>query len=145
MGVFKFLIPIWAAIAIYSLFSFFNGPKGISAFNQLKFEHEQQINNLEKLGYINDELEKIKNNLLFDYDTQLVYARQIGYAHEDERFIRIVGLGNLKNMPAITGEVYFAKEPDFIPDKSLKIAVFCIGLFIFAFLFVLELIETRVR
>ncbi|MDR0300909.1 MAG: septum formation initiator family protein [Treponema sp.] len=140
----KYLIGVWAAIAVYTLFSFFTGPKGMSAYNQLLFEREQQWANIKELGIINEELEKERNNLLYDHDTLLVYARQLGYGYEDERFIRIVGLGNTKHTPAVSGNMYIVKNPDYLSDKIIKIVSLCVGLLIFAFLFMLEVIDSKV-
>jgi len=145
MRIFKYLIGVWTAIAVYALFLFLSGPRGISAYNQLLSEYEQQLANVNELENINEELERTKNNLLFDHDTLLVYARQMGYAQEDERFIRIVGLGSMKSPPATTGKVYIAKEPDFLSERSIKIVSLCAGLLVFGLLFTLELIESRVR
>jgi len=145
MRAFKYLVGFWTAIAVYTLFSFLSGPKGVSAYNQLLSERRQQFANIDELDYINEELEKTKNNLLFDYDTQLVHARRMGYAQEDDRHINIVGLGSVKNTPAEIGKVYIIKEPDFLSDKTIKIVSLCAGLLVFAFLFSLELIESKVR
>jgi cell division protein FtsB len=145
MRSFKYLIGIWTAIVVYTLFSFFTGPKGLSAYNQLQFERDQQWENIKELGILNEELEKAKNNLLYDQDTLLVHARQMGYGYEDERFIRIVGLGNIKNTPAVTGNVYLVKNPDYLSDLIIKITALCAGLLIFAFILMLEFIENRVR
>ena len=137
----KYLIGVWVAVLIYAFFSLLGGPKGISAYNQLLSEREQQVANIEQLEFINEELENAKNNLLFDRDTMLVYARQMGYAQEDERFIRIVGLGNISSPPAMTGKTYMTKEPDFLSEKTIKIISICAGLLIFSFLLTLELID----
>ena len=145
MRISKYLIGIWTAVAVYTVFSFFSGPKGLSAYNQLLFEREQQWANIKELGIINEELEKERNNLLYDQDTLLVHARQLGYGYENERFIRIVGLGNPKNTPAVTGNVYMIKNPDYLSDKIIKIVSLCVGLLVFAFLFMLELIDSKVR
>jgi cell division protein FtsB len=145
MKIFKYLFAFWTAIVVYSVFTFFYGQGGLSAHNQLLTEREQQMANIRDLWVLNEELEKTKNNLLYDYDTLLVYARQMGYGYEDERFVRIVGLGNSKNIPANAGKVYKSKDPDFIPDKNIKIAALCAGLLVFAFMFMLEFIETRTR
>ncbi|MCL2805537.1 MAG: septum formation initiator family protein [Treponema sp.] len=142
MRIFKYLLGIWAAIAVYALFSFFAGPKGMSAYNYLLSEKEQQWENIRELGIINEKLEITRNNLLYDQETLLVYARQMGYGHEDERFIRIVGLSSTKPVPAEVGNVYSAQKPDYISDKSIKIAALCIGFLLFAFLFMLEFIES---
>jgi cell division protein FtsB len=145
MRVFKYLFALWTAVAVYTLFSFLGGPGGLSAYNYLLSEKERQLANIRELGIINDELEKTKNNLLYDQDTLLIYARQMGYGYEDERFVRIVGLGNKTNTPAVTGKVYVAQNPDFISDKSIKIVALCAGLLVFAFVFMLELIDRRVN
>jgi cell division protein FtsB len=145
MRISKYLIGVWTAIAVYTLFSFFSGPKGLSAYNQLLFEREQEWANIKELGIINEELEKERNNLLYDQDTLLVHARQLGYGYEDERFIRIVGLGTAKNTPAITGNVYMVKNPDYLSDKTIKIVALCVSLLIFSFLFMLEVIDSKVR
>jgi cell division protein FtsB len=145
MRISKYIIGVWTAVAVYSIFSFFSGPKGLSAYNQLLFERDQQWSNIKELGIINEELEKERNNLLYDQDTLLVHARQLGYGYEDERFIRIVGLGNIKNTPAVTGNVYTIKDPDYISDKTIKIVSLSAGLLLFAFLFMLEIIDSKVR
>jgi hypothetical protein len=143
MRVFKYLIAVWTAIAVYTLFSFLGGPKGLSAYNYLLGEREQQWYNIKELGIINEELEKTRNNLLYDHDTLVVHARQMGYGQEDERFVRIVGLGTVKNNPEITGNIYSIQNPEFISDKSIKIAAICLGLMVFTFFFMLEVIENR--
>jgi len=145
MRIMKYLTGIWAAIAVYTLFSFFGGPKGLIAFDYLLNEREIQLDNINDLGIINEELDRSKNNLLYDYDTMMVLARQLGYGREDERFIRIVGLGNTLPVPVITGKVYSAQNPNFIPDLNIKITALCAGLLVFAFLLMLEIIEKRTR
>ena len=143
--VFKYLAGFWAAIAVYVVFSLISGPRGLSAYNQLLAERGRQQANLDDLAVVNEELEKITNSLLYDKDTLLVHARQLGYGQEDERYIRIVGLGGINTPPNTAGKVYFAAIPDFLSDKIIKITALCIGLAVFAILFVLELIESRTR
>ena len=145
MRIFKYLIGIWAAIAVYALFSFFAGPKGLSSYNFLLSEKEQQRENIRNLELLNEELERSRNNLLYDHDTLLVQARQMGYGYEDERFIRIVGFSNIKPIHAEVGNIYTAQKPDFIIDRHIKIAAFCLGLLLFAFLLTMEVIDRRSR
>jgi cell division protein FtsB len=145
MKIIKYLFGIWVAIAIYTFFSFLTGPKGLSAYNYLLSEKEQQWTNIRELEVINEELERTRNNLIYDHDTLLVHARQMGYGHADERFIRIVGLSSIKPIPAEAGRVYTAQKPDFISDRSIKIAALCIGFMFFAFLFMMEFIEKRTK
>jgi len=143
MRISKYLAGVWIAVAVYTVFSFLGGPKGMSAYNYLLNEREHQWANLRSLGTLNEELEKTKNSLLFDDDTMLVYARQMGFGQEDERFVRIVGLNNNKNNPTTAGYVYIAQKPDYIPDLSIKIAALIAGFLIFTFLLMLETIEKR--
>ncbi|MDR0320758.1 MAG: septum formation initiator family protein [Treponema sp.] len=145
MRVFKYLIGIWTAIVVYTIFSFLGGPTGLSSFNYLLSERDRQWDNIKNLGIINEDLERTRNNLLYDQDTLLVHARQMGYGQEDERFVRIVGLGTVNTAPAVAGNVYTAQYPDFLSDKSIKIAALCFGLLVFVFFFMLEFIETRSR
>jgi cell division protein FtsB len=145
MRILKYLIGIWTAIVVYTFFSFLSGPKGISAYNELLSERGVQWSNIVELRNINEELERIKNNLLYDYDTILVHARQLNYGQEDERYFRVVGLGNVKNTAAVTGKVYITNEPDFMDDRTIKIVSLCVGLLVFAFFFSLELIESKYR
>ena len=145
MKILKYLAGIWIALAIYTVFSFLGGSMGISAYNYLLAERDLQWENIMELGILNQELERARNNLLFDEDTILVHARDMGFGGENERFIRIVGLGNTKPVPAISGSVYSAQSPDFIPGNFIKIASFCVGLLVFTFLLTLEIIEKRSR
>ena len=145
MRIFKYLLGIWAAVAVYTLVSFLAGPNGLSAYNFLVSEKEQQWGNIRELGIMNEELERMRNNLIYDQDTLIVQARQMGYGHKDERFIRIVGLSNIKPIPAEVGTVYFTQKPDFFSDKNIKIAALCIGFLLFAFTFMLEIIDKRTR
>ena len=115
------------------------------AYNYLQEEKAQQWANIKELGIINEELEKNRNNLLYDQDTLMVHARRMGYGDENERFVRIVGLGNIKTTPAVTGNVYIAQKPEYISDKSIKIAAIIAGLLVFAFLLMLEIIDTKTR
>ena len=145
MKVTKYLAGIWIAVAVYTIFSFLGGPKGLSAYNFYLAEREHQRENIHNLGQINEELEKTRNSLLFDHDTMIVQARQMGFGQEDEHFIRIVGLNNKKSIPSSSGYVYTAQKPEFISDLSIKIAALISGFLIFAFLFMLETIEKRTQ
>jgi cell division protein FtsB len=144
MRAFKYLIALWTAFAVYSVFSLLNGAAGIPAYEKLSAEREKQWENMKNLGLINEELENTKNNLLYDRDTIAVYARQLGYGREDERFIRIVGLGGVKNPHTTAGQVLVAEPPEFIPDRIIKIGALCAGLAVFALFFVFEIIRSGV-
>jgi len=141
--IFKYVAGIWIALTVYAVFSFLGGARGVSAYNYLLSERENQWENIRELGLLNEELERTKINLLFDEDTIMVHARQMGFGYEDERFIRIVGRGNKKTVPVLSGSIYTAQNPDYIPDRYIKIAALCVGLLVFVFLLTLEIIEKR--
>ena len=143
MSSFKYLIGIWTAVAVYTLLSFLGGSKSLSAYNFLLAERDRQRENLGRLEILNEDFERTKNNLLYDQDTQMVLARQAGFGREDEHFIRIVGLSNISSVPITAGTVYSAQSPDFIADRTIKIAALSIGIFVFAFFLMFEIIEKR--
>ena len=145
MRIFKYLISLWIAVAIYTLFSFLGGPRGIPVYNNLLSERDELLMNIKKLEIINEELERTKNNLLYDHDTLLVHAHRIGYGYKNERFVRIVGFESIKNTPLVTGKVYITQNFDFFSDKNIKIAALLAGLIVFAFLFCIELIDSKSR
>jgi len=145
MRVFKYLSGVWTAIIVYTLFSFLGGHSGLSSYNYLLAERDRQWENIKELGYINEELERTKFNLQYDQDTLLVHAHLMGYGQPDERFIRIVGLGNMKNEPVRAGNIYITSNPEFISDRSIKIAALCAGFLVFTFIFMMEIIEKKSR
>lgn len=127
----KYLFALWAGILIYTLISVIFGAMGVSAYHQLQGEQKKQEGNVENLKVINRELETTMSSLLYDKDTLTVYAREQGYASPRERFIRIVGLeGNLKNRTS-AGEVVSAAEPQYAPDRTIRIIAFCTAVSIF--------------
>ena len=117
----------------------------MSSYNYLLNERERQWTNISSLGILNEELERTRNNLIYDQDTLLIHARQMGYGQKDERFVRIVGLVSARTAPATAGNIYYYQSPVSIPDKTIKIVALCAGLLIFSFLLMLEIIEKRTR
>ena len=138
MKVLKYLIALWAAVAVYSLLILFFGPAGFSSYKELLAGREIQKENIKKLGSINSELEDVQNNLLYDSGTIAVYARQLGYGYEDEQFLRIVGLGGLKNPYFSAGTVVKMPETVFISNRIIKICALFTGIAVFALLFALD-------
>jgi cell division protein FtsB len=143
MKVFKYLMGLWTAIVVYSVFLLLSGPAGFSAYKQLEAERERQRENMKTLDAINEKLENTKNSLLYDRDAVAVYARRLGYGRENERLVRIVGLGGVQNAYTAAGQVYFAGTPDFISDKTIKITALCAGLAAFILFLALELLHAK--
>jgi hypothetical protein len=52
-----------------------------------------------------------------------------------------VGLGKITNPHTAAGQVYFAADPDYISDKTIKIAALCAGLSVFILFLVLDLLR----
>jgi len=124
----KYLFALWAGVLIYALLSTIFGGMGISAYHQLEKEQKKQEENIENLKLINRELEETVNSLLYDRDTLAIIAREHGYASQQERFIRIVGLGINQKIKNSAGEVFNAAAPQYIQDKTLRIIAVCTGL-----------------
>lgn len=126
---------------IYGLGSFFNGALGLSAYRHLEDERSRLQKNLEALGLINKELETAKDALLYDRDTLISHAKDMGYGEEDEHFIRIVGLGSTKKQRTNPGQTMIAIPPEFVPDKTLKIVSLCAALTVFICLAIFDLLR----
>ena len=131
MKVVKYLFALWAGVLVYVLLSVVFGSTGFSAYRQLQEEEVKQAANIRELRQINNDLEITMNSLLYDRDTLGVYARELGYASRQERFIRIVGLGGTQRNRISAGEVIIAASPQYISDKILRIIAFCAGMTIF--------------
>ena len=137
----KYLFSIWAGILIYTSLSLLFGARGLSAFRQLENEQGKQTANIESLKLIHLELEDVRDSLLYDRNTLSAHARGQGYATEQERFVRIVGLGvNQKNI-ASPGKVIVIAEPQYTSQKSIMIISFCAGASIFICMAVFDILK----
>jgi cell division protein FtsB len=117
----KYLVALWVVILVYSLLSFFMGPAGLSAYDQLKTEEGRQQGNLAALERINRELEGEKLALSGDPETIRVRARELGYGSREERFIRIVGLSRTVRPPRDAGQVIAVRSPEFLEDSTIRV------------------------
>ena len=141
MKVVKYLFALWAGVLVYALLTLAFGAKGFSAYQQLQSEHSRQETNIENLRLINRELENTMNSLLYDRDTLAVFAREQGYATQQERFIRIVGLGGYQKTRTSAGELVVAAKPQHIPDQTMIIIAFCTGITILICMVVFDLMK----
>ncbi|MDR2618763.1 MAG: septum formation initiator family protein [Treponema sp.] len=128
MRAIKYLIALWTGVCIYSVISIHSGAAGLSAYAQLEAEREKEKANIETLMVINKNLENTRDALLYDRDTLTVYAREQGFASEDERFIRIVGVGNRPKEPVSPGRIVTAVPPEHTPYRYIRIFSFCAAL-----------------
>jgi cell division protein FtsB len=141
MNVAKYLFSVWAGVLLYALLFVVSGSKGANAYRQLENEQRKQEANIVLLKQMNRELENKMNSLLYDKDTLAIYAREQGYAAENERFVRIVGLGVNQKSRISTGRVIFADEPQYVPDRTLIIIAFCAGATVFICMVLFDILK----
>ena len=128
MDIKKLFIAICASLVTYALSSALLGQSGFFAMKELKHERDRLSANMGKLRVINSELKDTLDALRSDTDSIAVHAREIGYASEGERFLRIEGLAPGARRPAPVGNLLSAQTPSFIPDYILRIAAFLTGI-----------------
>jgi cell division protein FtsB len=141
MRVSKYLAPLWAGIVIYSMAVMTVGKIGFQAYDELLHEQDKQQQNLENLYGINQNLTGIRDALKYDGDTIAVYARELGFGSEDERFIRIVGTDIVRSSQVSEGELIQVETGDFVEDKTLRIIAICTAGTLFAFLLLTDLLK----
>jgi hypothetical protein len=113
------------------------GKTGLQAHEELARERDKQQRNLEKLYVINENLTGVRDALKYDDDTIAVYARELGFGSEDERFIRIIGQDSVRSPQMTEGEMVQVETNTFVDDKTLRIIAVCAaGALGFFFLFV---------
>ena len=141
MKVLKYLTALWLSIAVYSVISMFYGAMGLFAYEQLLSGRDLQWANMRELSAINSELEKAQNNLLYDRDIITMHAQSLGYARDGEQFIRIVGLGGIRNPHDSTGNIVRTPSPGFIPDSTIKLCALFAGIVALALIFVFSVLR----
>jgi cell division protein FtsB len=139
MRLLRYLLAVWTAVVVYTLFSLLLGQNGLFARMYLEAEQSRLLKNHEVLQLTNKELMNTKNNLMYDHDTISVYARQLGYGMEGEKYVRIMGLGIAVNTEVPVGQVFYAASPDFVPDYTIKIISVFFGLAVFLFFILRDL------
>ena len=127
----KYLLVPWFTLAVYTVLSFYNGSAGVVPYRELLSEREKILENLDKLHFINSELEGNIDALLYDPETIRVRARELGYGESNERFIRIVGLPGGKPSEMKPGTIRTFIQP-FPQGKDYRLISFCLGLILFS-------------
>ncbi|GHV66577.1 hypothetical protein AGMMS49928_01600 [Spirochaetia bacterium] len=141
MKLVKYLLAPWTAALVYVVSLILWGPMGFSAYDQLKMEEARLRENMTALEQINTELENTRKALFHDRDTIILRARELGYAPEGEKFVRIVGLPVSRQAQPSPGQVVNAGRPAFIPDEVLRIISVCIGAGIFMALALVDFVS----
>ena len=127
-------------LLVYSFFSFVFGQNGLYTRKHLEAELSRLSENRQALELANQNILKIKKNLMQDQDTLSVYTRQLGYGRENEKFIRIKGLNVAAHSGIHSGQVLYAVNPDYISDKLIKIIAICFGAVVLAFFIIRDLL-----
>jgi hypothetical protein len=120
MRLLNYLFPLWVTVFVYTLFSLLYGPVGFSAHEELRAERDRQIANIASLEKINRELKGNRDALLYDGTTIAVYARELGYGADNERFVRIAGLSRTSRPQYQTGDVMEARIPESMDKEHIR-------------------------
>jgi cell division protein FtsB len=117
----KYLLALWVSVAVYVGMCILAGAQGISAYDELLEEQKKLETNMEDLRRINMELENQRNALLYDQDTIRVYARDLGLGERNEKFVRIVGLGQARKAPPHPGDVLYAGKSRSMDNRTIRL------------------------
>ncbi|MDR2376168.1 MAG: septum formation initiator family protein [Treponema sp.] len=145
MRVVKYCVALWVLVVVYTTVSLFAGERGISAYNELLEELARQETNMKDLKRINMELENTKNALLYDSDTIRVYARDLGFGEENEKFVRIVGLGQNRKVPLFPGEVVIPEERQYMDNKTICLISIFAALTVFIAFLVQDILDLNLN
>ena len=136
MRLMRYMFVPWTILLVYSFFSFFLGQSGLYARRHLEAEYIRLLENNNALEAINRTFLRTKENLVGDDDALSVYARQLGFGHAGEEFIRVVGLGIAANVNLPSGQVLYATEPHFVPNGTIKVISVIFGVAVLLFLLI---------
>ncbi|MDR2176877.1 MAG: septum formation initiator family protein [Treponema sp.] len=137
----KYCVVLWILVTVYVVVSLIAGERGIAAYNDLLEEQKRQETNMKELERINMELENTKNALLYDRDTILVYARDLGYGEKDEKFVRIVGLDHSRKVSLFPGEVVAAGKRRYMNNMNIGIISIFAALAVFIAFLVQDILD----
>ena len=143
MRLLRYISVPWTIFLIYSFFSAVLGQNGLYARKHLSVDRLQLQENLKALEFSNNDFYNIKDSLLHDPDALSVYARQLGYGREGEKFIRIMGLGIAINANRPTGYVLYGTAPSFVSDKTIKIISAFFGLLVLVYFLISDFFSYR--
>ncbi len=136
MSILKCFTAVWVSIIIYSFLSAFFGAAGLSSSRLLMTERDRLSENMEKLQIINHELSGSVSALRYDSDTIALYARELGYGAQNERFIRIAGLQSVNKKSLSAGRQIIPAVPASLSDRTIHIVSFSAGMLTFLLLIV---------
>lgn len=143
MNYFKILVSLWVSVAVYTVLSIFFGATGIFAMQYISAERDRLAENLSHLQEINVELNGSLDALRYDKDTLSLYARDLGYGKDDERFIRIVDLHYVSGNHQKAGELLIPKRLKTLSEDLLRVISLITGLCVYVGLSISTLKKNR--
>jgi len=123
----RYLFALWAALLVYSVFSFFGGHNGLLVRRQLEAERDRLLANWSALEAVNRSYLRAKEGLLHDDDALSVYARQLGFGHSGEEFVRLMGLNVAASVELPPGQALYAAPPDHTAHLTIRVAALIVG------------------
>ena len=135
----RYLLVPWTVFVVYSFFSFVFGQNGLYVRKHLEEEYLRLAKNYAVLQHNNNDMLRMRDNLIYDLDAFSVYMRQLGYGNRGERFIRIKGVSAAINVEMPAGEVFYTVGPEYISDKVIKIISTLFGLTVLVFFLIRDL------
>jgi cell division protein FtsB len=144
MWLIKYLLPLWVTVFVYTLFSLLYGPTGFAAYDGIKTERDRQLANIASLERKSQELKGNRDALLYDGNTIAVYARELGYGTDNERFVRIAGLSKTMRRQYYAGDVIDAQTPESMDERNIKIISLITGGVILGFILFVRLLKMLV-
>lgn len=118
----KFMISVCIGTLVYIIISIIAGRNGIYAYNQLYEQKMRLTSNVAQLQKVNDVLSSECNALRTDRSIIESYARNLGFAYEGEKMIKITGIGIAEHIVYDTGTVVRIEDISFVPEYICKIA-----------------------
>jgi len=143
MRLLKYVLAPWAALLVYSILSFFFGQNGLYARRHLEAEYMRLLENRLALEAVNRRLSNYKDSLLNNNDALSVHARQLGFGHPGEEFIRVVGLGVATSVELPSGQALYGTEHPFVPNSTIMMISLVFGAGVLALFLVCDLFSPR--
>lgn len=128
---YQLIFSVFLGTLLYSILSFYVGPRGVWPMSQL-IEQKRRISiNLDSLYEINQEMNARLQNLSSDPDTISVYAHELGYISEGEQLIKLAGFSGGINRNLFAGSVVVSDEPKYLPEWLCKLLGIIVGITFF--------------
>lgn len=128
---YQLIFSVFLGTLLYSILSFYVGPRGVWPMSQL-IEQKRRISiNLDSLYEINQEMNDHLQNLSSDPDTISVYAHELGYISEGEQLIKLAGFSGGINRNLFAGSVVVSDEPKYLPEWLCKLLGIMVGIIFF--------------